>query len=87
MEVARRGSSLQKGNWVMKGGNTWKNYIFSGKYQPRWFPGRNIPAAKASATTYNVPKSFVKFPVAEGGKLNPMNWVKYVMGQRQYIPK
>ncbi|MFW7382167.1 MAG: RHS repeat-associated core domain-containing protein [Oligoflexus sp.] len=77
---------LESGDWVMKGGKTWKNYTLSGKGQPQWLPGNNIPAPISSGQTFFVPKQTLRFPINEGGKANPLNYIKYGLGQRQYIP-
>jgi RHS repeat-associated protein len=82
--VSRWGQpGLRPNDWVMKGEATFTNYVLSGKMQPRWMPGRNVPAPLRSGETFDVPKSFLGFPTAEGGKLNPLNWLKYALGQRQ----
>ena len=54
--------------------------------QPGWMPGGNLPAARAAGQTFSVAKKTLRFPRAEGGMLNPLNWVKYALGQRQYLP-
>jgi RHS repeat-associated protein len=74
---------LQTGDWVMKGSNRMYNYVFSGK----WQPGMGNELAKfSSGQTFVVPRSSLRFPMAEGGKLNPANYIKYSLGQRQYYP-
>jgi len=75
---------LQSGDWVMLGPANWRNYIFSGKYQPSWFPtfgqSPNIPAPFAAGESFTVPASALQTPP---GFLGP---VKAALGQRIYKP-
>ena len=71
---------LNPGDWVMTGKTSPLNYLLSGKYQPSWFPGNNIPAPYSSGVTYNVPPSSLSFPA---GPLGP---IKGLLGQRMYNP-
>jgi len=66
---------LRTGSWVMTGeANVW-NYIFSGKYQPKRFPGRNRPAAFWSGEEFVVPTKALKCPPG---------WEKLKFWQRVY---
>jgi RHS repeat-associated protein len=71
---------LNPGDWVMTGKTSPLNYVLSGKYQPSWFPGNNIPAPYSSGVTYNVPPASLSFPA---GPLGP---IKGLLGQRVYNP-
>jgi hypothetical protein len=70
---------LQPGDWVMKGGKTWWNYIMSGKWQPGL---TNIFAPFRSGQIFDVPASTLHFPPL----INPLNWIKALIGQRIYMP-
>ncbi len=83
-EVTRWGrEGLEAGDWIVKGKNTWWNYIRSFKWQPKWMPGGNIPAKKALGETFKVPKSTVVKPYSEG---QISNIIKWLFGQKQYKP-
>jgi hypothetical protein len=70
---------LQSGDWVMKGKKSLLNWILSGKWQPKWVPGKNLPAKYAAGQTFQVPKSSLKWPEGFIGK------VKGFLGQRKYV--
>jgi RHS repeat-associated protein len=60
IKVTRWGrKGLEEGDWVMKGGNNWWNYIWSGKWQPGM---DNKFAPKKSSKTFKVPKSSIRNP-------------------------
>ncbi len=69
---------LQPGDWVMKGGKNFWNYFWSGKYQPSWMPGGNIPASPASGEEFLVPAASIVFPPGVVGA------IKAMLGQRIY---
>lgn len=77
---------LQAGDWVQIGGNGGANYFLSGKWQPAWIPGGNMPAGRGAGQTFVVPRASLGFPLSEGGMLKPLDWLKYGLGQRQYLP-
>jgi RHS repeat-associated protein len=66
-------TTLRTGDWVVKGGPTWSNYIQSGV----WQPGAHF-ASPNSYITSIVPKSALKVP---------SGWqsIKVILGQRIYI--
>lgn len=70
---------LQSGDWVMKGGNTWKNYIFSGKWDP--FPWNQF-AAKSTGQTYQVLLKTLKRPSGRGID----GLLKIIVNQWKFIP-
>jgi hypothetical protein len=70
---------LQAGDWVMKGGATWWNYLKSGKWQPGF---GNEFAPFSSGAPYEVLASSVKWPTGWGID----GWIKGLFGQRRYIP-
>lgn len=82
---------LQAGDWVMKGGKTYWNYFWSGKWQPSWFPGRNRPASFPSGQSFPVPPSSVRAPrIGDvGTELENAASLKMkeALGQRVYDPK
>lgn len=69
---------LQPGDWVMKGPATPWNYFWSGKYQPSWMPGGNIPAPFAAGQQFSVPASSITTPPGVTGA------VKGALGQGIY---
>jgi RHS repeat-associated protein len=71
---------LRSGDWVMKGGKTWPNYVLSGKMQPPWMPGGNIPAPFSSGQTYSLPRAAVQ---RAGGENVVLDWLKHLIGQRR----
>ena len=71
---------LEPGDWVMKGNPNLWNYLMSGKYQPSWMPGDNIPASFSSGQAFPVPASALKTP---SGVVGPF---KAAIGQRIYKP-
>jgi hypothetical protein len=75
----RDGQFLEPGDWVMKGGKTWYNYIMSGKWQPGL---TNQFATFGSGQTFQVFASSVHLPPMS----NPLNWIKALIGQRIYRP-
>jgi RHS repeat-associated protein len=78
--VSRWGrAGLQSGDWVMKGGVNWWNYILSGKWQPGL---GNMFAPYKSGASYQVPASSLKWPKGFGID----GWIKGLLGQRLYIP-
>jgi hypothetical protein len=79
--VSRWGrTGLQAGDWVMKGGANWRNYLLSGKWQPGM---GNQFARFGSGTEYWVPQSAVRIPwLKEGG----LGAVKALLGQRLFLP-
>jgi RHS repeat-associated protein len=74
------GAGLQAGYWVMKGSASSWNYLWSGKWQPSWFPGGNQFAAFNSGKTFEVLAETLARP--EG----PFWIIKFVLGQRIYKP-
>ncbi len=83
IEVSRWGRpGLEAGDWVMKGKNTWWNYIKSGKFEPKWWKGGNTPAAKATGETFKVPRSTLAKPDEHW----LLNGIKSLLGQRTYKP-
>jgi RHS repeat-associated protein len=77
--VSRWGKpGLEAGDWVMKGEVSKSNYFWSGKYQPEWMPGGNIPASYAAGENFVVPKSSLGNPPGVIGK------VKGLLGQKIY---
>jgi hypothetical protein len=72
------------GDWVMKGGKSRWNWIFSGKFQPKWVPtfglGKNIPAKFAVGEVFQVPESALRWPDGFVGK------IKGLLGQRIFDP-
>ncbi len=78
VRVSRWGRpGLKSGDWVMRGGVTWPNYILSGKWQPGL---TNQFAPFSSGRLYEVAASSLRSP---GGFWGP---VKHLLGQRMYIP-
>jgi len=74
--VSRWGDPGQGPGWVMKGGNNWRNYVGSGK----WDPGPwNQFAWPSSGHSWIVPQSTLSWP--QGWEF----W-KGVLGQRMYNP-
>jgi RHS repeat-associated protein len=69
---------LESGDWVMKGGASRANYVLSGKWQPTWVYGKNIPASFSSGTEFVVQKGALTWPKGVLGT------VKGVIGQRIY---
>jgi RHS repeat-associated protein len=79
VRVSRWGRpGLRSGDWVMRGGVNWPNYILSGKWQPGF---GNQFAPFTSGRPYLVPGSSLGWP--SGGILNPL---KGLLGQRWYLP-
>lgn len=68
---------LSHGNWVMKGSGSRIDYILSGKWQPEWVPGNNLPAPFGAGNTYYVPSDALEFP-------SGIEWIKGLLGQRIY---
>ena len=68
---------ISNGSWVMKGSGSRMDYLLSGKWQPEWMPGKNIPVSYGSGNVYNVPPGTLSFP--SGGE-----WIKGFLGQRIY---
>jgi RHS repeat-associated protein len=80
--VSRWGSpDLQPGDWVMKGNATPWNYFWSGKYQPAWMYGDNIPAPFSSSQTFWVPPDSLQTPP---GLFGP---AKAALGQRVLVQR
>jgi len=78
--VARWGRpGLEPGDWVMKGKDSWTNYILSGKWQPGM---GNQYAPKAAGEVFQVPQSALQWPRGVGID----GWVKGLLGQRRYNP-
>ena len=78
IEVSRWGrAGLQDGDFVMKGDPSLSNYLLSGKFQPSWMPGNNIPATFKSGESFYVPKSSLSYP--SGWEI-----IKAPLGQRIY---
>ncbi len=77
-------AGLKPNDWVMKGNNTFYNYIFSGKWQPG---SSNSYAPKSSGETFIVPEESLKVPsgqsVFDTGVLAIIKWL---LGQNQYRP-
>ena len=83
ISVTRWGrSGLEAGDWVMTGGKTPYNYLMSGKFQPSWMPGNNLPAAFQTGETFIVPRNVLSMP----NESSAANYIKYVLGQRIYKP-
>lgn len=80
VNVTRWGrTGLQSGDWVMKGGNTWGNYILSGKWDPfSW----NQFAAKNTGQTYQVLLKTLKRPSGRGID----GLLKIIVNQWKFIP-
>jgi hypothetical protein len=79
-QVSRWGRpGLESGDWVMKGGPNWWNYIWSGKWQPGL---GNQFARFNSGESFLVPKSSLVWPVGWGID----GFFKGVLGQRWYLP-
>ena len=75
--VARWGRpGLQAGDWVMKGGTSYQNYVLSGKWQPGF---TNQFAPYSSGQTFMVSPSTLSWP---GG---PLGIPKAILGQRIYV--
>ena len=78
--VSRWGKpGLEAGDWVMKGGNNWWNYLRSFKWQPGF---SNEFAPLSSGASYTVPTNSIKWPTGWG----PDGWFKGLFGQRRYMP-
>lgn len=75
---------LRGGDWVMTGKMSRLKYFLSFKWQPKWLPGKNIPAKYRSGEMFVVPKSRVKLP-KERLLGVPTGWIKLLFAQRQYI--
>ena len=69
--------TISDGSWVMKGGGTRSEHFWSGKWQPQWMPGKNLPASYGSGNVYYVPSGSLSFPSGAG-------WMKGFLGQRIY---
>ena len=78
--VSRSGRpGLETGDWVMKGGVDYRNYLLSGKWQP-WDPVfRNQFAPFGSGQQFAVPPSMLQWP---GGIFGVP---KGLLGQRIYV--
>ncbi|NLW51662.1 MAG: hypothetical protein GXY85_12610 [Candidatus Brocadiaceae bacterium] len=70
---------LQRGDWVMRGPKSVGNFLRSGKYQPTWFPGSNIPAQYSAGETFLVGKGTVSWPTG-------VDIIKGFLGQGRYMP-
>lgn len=81
LTVSRWGRpGLQPGDWVMRGpANRW-NYLMSGKYQPSWMPGGNMPASFSSGQSFTVSGSSLQVP---SGFFGPL---KGALGQSMFVP-
>ena len=80
VDVTRWGRpGLESGDWIMKGKNTWGNYIKSFKWQRGL---GNKFATKSAGQVFQVPRSAVKWPKGWGVD----GWWKGLFGQRKYIP-
>lgn len=70
---------LESGDWVMRGKNTWLNYILSGK----WDPGPwNQFALKSSGQTFQVLRRTLQRPLGMGID----GIIKTLVGQWRYFP-
>ena len=80
MTVSRWGrEGLQGGDWVMKGGENFWNYVRSFKWQPGM---GNTFASPSSGSSFSVSASSIKWPTGWG--IN--GWWKGLLGQRRYFP-
>jgi hypothetical protein len=68
---------ISSGSWVMKGTGSRMDYFWSGKWQPKWMPGKNLPAVYQDGNVYSVPPDTLRFP-------SGINWIKGFLGQRIY---
>ena len=75
---------IRSGDWVMNGKMTRLRFVLSMKWQPKWFPGGNIPAKFSAGEMYLVPKSRVRLPRERLFGV-PMGWCKLLFSQRQFI--
>ena len=76
--VSRWGrEGLKSGDFVMKGDASRVNYYLSGKFQPAWMPGKNIPASFDSGVEYSVPRISLSYP-------RGLEILKTPLGQRIY---
>ena len=85
VNVSRWGRpDLCSGDWVMKGGNTFWNYIRSGKFQKGL---GNQYAPFSSGTMFSVPNGSLKWPVGDTF-FDRGFWaiIKWLLGQRRYFP-
>jgi RHS repeat-associated protein len=73
---------LQEGDWVIPGGANFFNYVRSGKYQPQFLPGNNIPAKFNQGEEFVVPTRTLEFPKGRGIDGS----VKRITGQKRYQP-
>ena len=53
---------ISSGSWVMNGPGTRWDYFWSGKWQPNWMIGDNIPATYSSGNIYIVNESALSYP-------------------------
>lgn len=88
-KVTRWGrEGLEKGDWVMKGGNNRWNYFWSGKWQPGM---GNRFAPKNSGKTFEVPGSTLRNPrKGDVGTQYETSWtltIKSWLRQRIYDPE
>jgi hypothetical protein len=80
VDVTRWGRpGLESGDWVMKGKNTWWNYLRSCKWQPGM---GNQFSPKGAGEVFQVPGNTLKWPKGWGID----GWWKGLFGQRRYIP-
>jgi hypothetical protein len=71
VQVSRWGrSGLSNGDWVMTGGRSFRNYMFSGK----WQPGRHF-AGYGTGATHLVNPAHLR---------GVGSWIKTLIGQRRY---
>ena len=69
-------AGLQQGDWIMKGTNSWVNYILSGKWQPGM---GNQFAPYGSGQAFLVNAKDLMWPTG-------WEWIKGFLGQRIYNP-
>lgn len=85
VNVSRWGRpDLYPGDWVMKGDNTFWNYVRSGKFQ-KGFGNEFAPFSAGS--TFLVPNGSLKWPVGNDF-FDRGIWsiIKWLLGQRRYLP-
>ncbi len=79
VRVSMWGGTLRPGRWVMLGGATIWNYILSGKWQ---YGCGNQYAPFSSGQEFLLDAEDVCLP----NLLNPINWIKAIIRQREYWP-
>lgn len=77
---------LERGDWVMKGGRNFLNYLLSGKFQPMYFSPANVDHPYRAGETFWVPRSTLRLPSGDSRSSQQMHWFMGLVGQRRYFP-